>query len=480
MLPMINQNEKPSLSSTERLNITTFDNGPNVFINSKSTNKSPPPSYKDKLNWLDSHKNDTMVIRGGRPLKGSYYNVRAKNAVLPEMCAAVLTDKRTTLHNVPDIADVHVLSSIIEEMGGKVYFGREGEDKFLHIEPNHIDLTKLNNEMVVKMRASILMLGALLSKNGSVNISLPGGDKIGKRAIDQHLVGLQAMGAEVSFSNGFVSAKAPNGLNGAEVFFDPKTKSVGGTENIAFAAVLAKGKTTIHNASCEPEVLDVLSQLQKMGAKIKWKDNETLEIDGVSHLNGSDHSVISDRLEFGTIACAAAATNGEVLIKNGDSSTLGDLKSSLEESGVQFKNTPEGVIVKRSFSEIKPANLETSPYPGFATDLQSPVMALLALSNGKSKIDEKLYENRFHHVAHLNNMGADMSVQNRKAEINGVRELHGANVEGTDIRAAAALLIAGMSAKGTTNLTGMHHLDRGYDDMMNKLRLCGAEIDRVS
>jgi UDP-N-acetylglucosamine 1-carboxyvinyltransferase len=339
------------------------------------------------------------------------------------------------------------------------------------VQAKHIDL-----DLVSRMRASVLLLGALLARCGEATLPMPGGDAIGLRGIDFHIAGLRAMGATLALDGGMIRATAHEGLQGADILLP--LPSVGATENLLLAAVSARGTTTIRNAAREPEIADLASCLISMGAKISGLGSHQLTIAGEASLAGAVHTVLPDRIEFGTLACAAAATGGELLLPHGRIDHLGTAAPSFAAAGVDLRETPAGVVARRAPTGLAGIDVRTGPYPGFATDLQPPAMALLASAAGASAVTETIFEQRFRHVDELRKMGADIAVRGRTARIRRVARLHGANVTCTDVRAAAALVVAGLSASGQTTIDGLDHLDRGYDCMTEKLAACGATIAR--
>jgi len=427
--------------------------------------------------WWRPNPGTCLVIQGGSPLVGTYDISGAKNAVLPLMVAALLTPHPVTLHNVPASLDVAVLSNLLQRLGASLDWttGRTGLSLTLcadAIHPRQID-----RDLVARMRASVLLLGALLARCGEASLPLPGGDAIGRRGIDFHIAGLQAMGAEVELTAGLIHATAPNGLRGADILLPQP--SVGATENLLIAAVLAAGQTSIRNAAREPEIADLAHCLTAMGATITGIGSDTLTIQGGKTLTGAAYSVMPDRIELGTIACAAAVTDGEVLLRHAGISLLGAAHAAFTAAGVQLQEVEGGIIARRGPTGLTGIDIETRPYPGFATDLQSPAMAMLATAKGASAITETIFEQRFRHVDELQKMGADITIQGNTAHLRGVPRLTGTRVLATDVRAAAALVLAGLAASGDTILDGLDHLDRGYDRMAEKLVACGASITRT-
>jgi UDP-N-acetylglucosamine 1-carboxyvinyltransferase len=435
-------------------------------------------SLREASPWWRADPATSLVIRGGRPLVGTYPISGAKNAVLPLMVSALLTPHLVTLHNVPASLDVAVLSNLLRRLGvGMSWSGGTG-GLSLTMCADTVHPRQIDRDLVVRMRASVLLLGALLARCGEASLPLPGGDAIGMRGIDFHIAGLRAMGAEIELTGGIIHATAPNGLHGAEIVLPQP--SVGATENLMLAAVLATGQTTIRNAAREPEIADLARCLLTMGADIQGLDTDTLRIKGGLPLAGAVHAVMPDRIELGTLACAAAVTGGELLLTNAGIELLGSAGPILTAAGVEIQATADGLIARRSASGLVGIAVETQPFPGFATDLQSPVMAMLATATGVSTIAETIFEQRFRHVDELRKMGARISVQGRIATVSGVAVLDGARVTGTDVRAAAALVLAGLGANGDTILDGLDHLDRGYDRMTEKLVACGANIVRTT
>jgi UDP-N-acetylglucosamine 1-carboxyvinyltransferase len=426
--------------------------------------------------WWKPNTGDRLAIRGGRPLAGRYPISGAKNAVLPLMVSALLTPHLVTLRNVPATLDVAVLAALLQRLGCDMHWSNGDAGLSVTISADRVQPKQIDPELVTRMRASVLLLGALLGRCGEATLPLPGGDAIGLRGIDFHIAGLRAMGATVELEAGTIHASAHHGLRGADILLPQP--SVGTTENLMLAAVLASGTTTITNAAREPEVADLAACLTAMGARIDGVGSHRLIIEGASPLMGAVHAVLPDRIEFGTLACAAALTDGEVLMPNGRIELLGTAASSFAAAGVELMETEDGVLARRASAGLRGVDVTTQPYPGFATDLQAPAMALLATATGASAVTETIFEQRFRHVDELRKMGADIAVHGRTARIRGVDRLHGAAVTCTDVRAAAALVLAGLGAAGETILDGLDHLDRGYDGMAAKLATCGADIQR--
>lgn len=415
---------------------------------------------------------EKLVIKGGRPLHGRVRVSSAKNAVLPIIVATLLPDSPATIIDAPNLEDVRTISSVIESLGGSVI--HKGNEMIF--DTSMITKTEASYDLMSRMRASFLVMGPLLAKKRHAKIALPGGCMIGSRPIDLHLKAFEAMGAEITIGNGFVEALAPNGLKGATIYLD--FPSVGATENILMAAVLAEGKTIIENAAEEPEIVDLVTFLSSMGANIKGAGTNVIRIEGVKHLYGASHTVIPDRIEAGTFIIAAAMVGGDVVIENVLTEHLKPLLAKLSEAGVVVEKEIDSVHII-SQGRIKSADIKTLPYPGFPTDLQAQFMAMMTVGDGVSTITETVFENRFMHVGELCRMGADIRVEGRKAIVRGVPFLQGAFVRATDLRAGAALVLAGLAAHGVTEIGDLHHIDRGYDHLVEKLRGLGADIVRV-
>ncbi len=415
---------------------------------------------------------EKLVIKGGRPLHGRVRVSSAKNAVLPIIVATLLPDSPATIIDAPNLEDVRTISSVIESLGGSVI--HKGNEMIF--DTSMITKTEASYDLMSRMRASFLVMGPLLAKKRHAKIAIPGGCLIGSRPIDLHLKAFEAMGAEITIGNGFVEALAPNGLKGATIYLD--FPSVGATENILMAAVLAEGKTIIENAAEEPEIVDLVTFLSSMGANIKGAGTNVIRIEGVKHLYGASHTVIPDRIEAGTFIIAAAMVGGDVVIENVLTEHLKPLLAKLSEAGVVVEKEIDSVHII-SQGRIKSADIKTLPYPGFPTDLQAQFMAMMTVGDGVSTITETVFENRFMHVGELCRMGADIRVEGRKAIVHGVPFLQGAFVRATDLRAGAALVLAGLAAHGVTEIGDLHHIDRGYDHLVEKLRGLGADIVRV-
>lgn len=427
--------------------------------------------------WWQAARGERLVINGGVPLVGRYDVSGAKNAALPLMVSALLTPHLVTLRNLPASLDVAVLATLMQRLGVELQWSKTDDGLSVTMAADRIRSGAVDAELVGRMRASILLLGALLGRTGEAAVPMPGGDAIGLRGIDFHLSGFRAMGATVELVDGVVRAKAPNGLKGAEIVF-PRV-SVGATENLMLAAVLADGQTILRNAALEPEIADLAACLVGMGAKIAGIGSDTLVIEGGAPLTGVVHRVMPDRIEIGTVACVAAMTGGEIVISNANRELLGAAAPALESAGISLVDSGDGlVIARRTGATLVGIDLVTQPYPGVATDLQAPVMAMLTLADGVSSITETIFDQRFRHVDELRKMGANILVRGSTAVIRGVPKLSGAQVTGTDVRAAAALLIAGLAAEGETVLTGLDHLDRGYDAIVARLSALGGRMVR--
>lgn len=427
---------------------------------------------------------DRIKIVGGQQLNGTIPISGAKNAALPLMIASLLTDDRLSLKNVPNLADVNLLARILRNHGVDLAVDgkRAGPSAYLgetfHLTARDIVDTTAPYEMVSRMRASFWVLGPLIARMQSAKVSLPGGCAIGTRPVDMHLEGLKALGAQIDIDGGYVLAKAPNGLVGNRITF-PKV-SVGATHNVLLAAALAKGETLIENAAREPEIGDVAECLVKMGVEIEGIGSSTLKIQGRDRLEGAVHSVVPDRIETGTFAFAVAATGGDVLLEGARAEHLQAALDALARTGTTIEAVPDGIRVLRSGGEIAPVTVETQPFPGFPTDLQAQMMALVTRASGTSVIRETIFENRFMHVQELARLGADIQLHGDTATITGVKKLRGAPVMATDLRASVSLVIAGLMAEGETLINRVYHLDRGFERLEEKLSRCGATITRVS
>jgi UDP-N-acetylglucosamine 1-carboxyvinyltransferase len=427
---------------------------------------------------------DRINIAGGRALKGVIQISGAKNAALPLMIASLLTPDRLTLKNVPNLADVNLLARILRNHGldftidGKRAEPSPHMGETFHLTARDIVDATAPYELVSRMRASFWVLGPLLARCGQARVSMPGGCAIGTRPVDLHLMALKELGAEIDIDGGYVVARAPNGLRGARVVF-PKV-SVGATHTALMAAALAKGETVLENAAREPEIGDVAECLAKMGARIEGIGTSTLRIDGVNRLEGTVHTVLPDRIETGTYAFAAAAAGGDVELQGARRSLLQAAFEALEQTGATITDTEAGIRITRDGRALEPIRIETRPFPGFPTDLQAQLMALMTKANGTSVIRETIFENRFMHVQELARLGADIQLQGDTATVKGVKSLRGAQVMATDLRASVSLVIAGLMAEGQTTINRVYHLDRGFERLEQKLSGCGAQIERIA
>jgi UDP-N-acetylglucosamine 1-carboxyvinyltransferase len=415
-----------------------------------------------------------MIVRGGKALKGAVKVSGAKNAVLPIIAASILAEEGTcVISDVPALDDVRTICDLLKSMGISLTY----ENEVLTIDASAVSSVEAPYELVRKMRASFLVLGPLLARMGHARVALPGGCAIGTRPIDQHLKGFEAMGAKIEIGQGFIEASADGRLKGAKIYLD--IASVGATENIMMAATLAEGTTVIENAAEEPEVVDLANYLNRMGAKIRGAGTGSIRIEGVEKLKGCVHSVIPDRIEAGTFMVAAAITGGDVFVEGAICDHLKSVTAKLREMGVQVDELENGIRVRRT-GKLKAVDLKTLPYPGFPTDMQSQMMALLLVSEGTSIVTETVFENRFMHVEEFCRMNANIKIEGRSAIVEGGCKLIGTKVKATDLRAGAALVLAGLASEGETVVTGLHHIDRGYVNFAEKLQALGADIERVS
>ncbi|MBT8578360.1 UDP-N-acetylglucosamine 1-carboxyvinyltransferase [Polynucleobacter paneuropaeus] len=422
---------------------------------------------------------DKLRMLGGTPLKGEVVIAGAKNAALPILCACLLTDQSITLRNVPELQDVRTMLKLLQEIGVTVEYPDVNDRTHLILNAANIKSSEATYEMVKTMRASILVLGPLLTRMHSAKVSLPGGCAIGARPVDQHIKGLKAMGATIKIKSGYIQAETKPPLNrllGASIVTDMIT--VTGTENLLMAATLASGTTVLENAAREPEVSDLAELLVKMGAKIIGIGSDRLVIEGVESLHSAEHSVIPDRIEAGTFLCAVAAAGGEITLKHCRPDTLDAVIVKLKEAGL-IVETGSDWIKATMQSRPKAVSFRTSEYPAFPTDMQAQLMAVNTIASGSASITETIFENRFMHVQELNRLGADIAIEGNTAIAQGVEKLSGAIVMATDLRASASLVIAGLAAQGETQVDRIYHLDRGYDRMEQKLTLLGANIQRV-
>ncbi len=415
---------------------------------------------------------EKIKIEGGKRLTGNVRIEGAKNAVLPILAAALLASEgESKIYDVPALDDVRTIVELLSLIGAKINYSNGS----ITISAKDISRTEAPYDLVRRMRASILVVGPLLAREGHVRISMPGGCAIGSRPIDQHLKGFEAMGADINFGQGYIDAQVDGRLQGARIYLD--YASVGATENIMMAATLAEGITTIENAAQEPEIVDLANFLNSMGAKIRGAGTGRIKIEGVDRLSATTHTVIPDRIEAGTYMVAAAITQGNILIENIIIDHLKPVIAKLEEMGVTCTEEDNGLRVIGA-RPLKSTDIKTLPHPGFPTDMQSPMMALLLTATGTSLITETVFENRYMHVEEFQRMKANIKVQGRTAIIEGNANLEGASVHATDLRAGSALILVGLTAKGTTEITGLHHIDRGYVNLVGKLRELGAEIER--
>jgi UDP-N-acetylglucosamine 1-carboxyvinyltransferase len=425
---------------------------------------------------LDAEGNtlEKIIVRGGKRLSGTVKVEGAKNAVLPVIAATLLASKgKSIIHDVPALSDVYTISEVLRYLGADVKI----EGNTITVDASQDLKLEAPFEYVRKMRASVLVMGSLLARNGRARVALPGGCAIGSRPIDQHLKGFEAMGASVKVGNGFIDAEVKGKLRGAKIYLD--FPSVGATENIMMAAVLAEGTTVIENCAKEPEIVDLANFLNAMGAKVRGAGTGTIRIEGVDELTGTSHTVIPDRIEAGTFMVAAAITGGNVLIQGAVPEHLSSLIAKMEEMGVTIIEEKNGLRVIGP-EKLKAVDIKTMPYPGFPTDMQSQMMALLLKAEGTSMVTETVFENRFMHVEEFRRMNADIKIEGRSVIINGPCNLQGAEVAATDLRAAAALILAGLAAEGYTRVTELRHLDRGYVRFHEKLAALGADIVRVN
>ena len=417
---------------------------------------------------------EKLVIHGGKPLEGTVRVSGAKNAVLPIIVASMLGTTQSTLTEIPKLADVHTVCDVIASLGVHI---EHPERDTLVIDAHELTSTTAPYDLVRRMRASFLVMGPLLARKGRAQISLPGGCSIGARPIDLHLKAFEAMGAVINLENGDIEATAPNGLKGAQIYLD--FPSVGATENILMAASMAEGKTVLENAAEEPEIVDLATYLNSMGANIRGAGTNVIRIEGVKELHGANHAVIPDRIEAGTFMVGAAMTQGNVFVENAISEHLKPLISKLKEVGAEVQEEIDGIRVI-GHAPLRPADIKTLPYPGFPTDMQAKFMALTTICQGTSVVTETVFENRFMHVDEFKRMGAKIRIEGRSAIVEGVPRLKGASVNATDLRAGAALVLAGLVADGETEVGYLYHIDRGYDNLVLKLQRLGADIVRVN
>ncbi|MEM1067098.1 MAG: UDP-N-acetylglucosamine 1-carboxyvinyltransferase [Pseudomonadota bacterium] len=419
---------------------------------------------------------DSILVKGGAPLNGEIPIAGAKNACLTLMPATLLSDDPLTLTNAPRLSDIKTMTTLLQSLGAEVSSLQDG--RVLALSSHDLTSQKADYDIVRKMRASILVLGPLLARYGQATVSLPGGCAIGARPVDLHLRALEALGATLELRDGYVHATAPGGLTGGTVTFP--FVSVGATENVLMAATLAKGTTVIENAAQEPEIVDLAACLRTMGAQIEGDGTPTITIQGVDKLHGATHRVVTDRIELGTYMLAPAITGGTVECLGGTVALVQAFAEKLHEAGIEVSETPRGISVSRENGRIKPVDVETAPFPGFPTDLQAQMMALLCTAGGTSVLEERIFENRFMHAPEMMRMGAQIDVQGGTATVTGVEKLKGAPVMATDLRASVSLILAGLAAEGETVVSRVYHLDRGYERVEEKLSACGASIERIA
>ena len=419
---------------------------------------------------------DSILVTGGGALHGEIPIAGAKNACLTLMPATLLSEEPITLTNAPRLSDIKTMGALLESLGTEVTSMQDG--KVLTMSSHSLDNLTADYDIVRKMRASILVLGPMLARAGQAVVSLPGGCAIGARPVDLHLKAMEALGAQIELRDGYVHAKAPKGLKGATIEFP--FVSVGATENALLAATLAKGTTVLKQAAREPEIVDLAECLIAMGAQIDGHGTSTITIAGVDRLHGATHPVVTDRIELGTYMLAPAITGGEVECLGGKIELLAAFCEKLDEAGISVEQTQRGLKVKRTNADIKAINVTTEPFPGFPTDLQAQMMALLCTAKGTSVLEEKIFENRFMHAPELSRMGAQIEVNGGMATVTGVERLKGAPVMATDLRASVSLILAGLAAEGETLVNRVYHLDRGYERVEEKLGNCGAKIERIT
>lgn len=421
-----------------------------------------------------------LLIRGGKKLNGEVRIAGAKNATLPLMVASILTDEKLTLTNVPHVSDIATMANLLENLG--IEIALDGTDPDLGVQGRVMvfDAKNISNpeapyDLVRKMRASIFTLGPLLARMGKARISLPGGCAIGTRPVDLHLKAMEKLGAKIELKGGYVEASVDGRLKGAEIHFEKV--SVGATENAMMAASLARGETVIHNAACEPEIIDLAKCLNAMGAKISGAGTPKIVIQGVEKLHAARHKIVADRIEAGTYAAAAVITGGNIKLRGVEMWVLSGFKDDLEQAGAVFKQISDDEIeISRSAAQINSVSISTQPFPGFPTDMQAQFMALMTVANGAATIEENIFENRFMHVMELQRMGANIESHGNVAVVKGVQKLTGAEVMATDLRASVCLVLAGLAAEGETVINRLYHLERGYERLAEKLVACGAEI----
>ena len=418
---------------------------------------------------------DSIIVQGNGPVSGEIPISGAKNAALTLMPAALLTDKPVTFTNVPRLSDIKTTNELLASLGTKISMIDDGQKITLTTPEitNHL----AHYDIVRKMRASILVLGPIVARHGIAAVSLPGGCAIGARPVDIHLKGLEVLGVDLDLRDGYIHAKAPNGLKGKT--YELPFASVGATENLLMAATLAKGTTVLKNVAREPEIIDLADLLRLMGANIIGDGSSVIKIEGVETLHGATHQVVTDRIELGTYMMAPLIAGGQVELLGGKRRILESFCQKLEEAGAEITETERGLLVARNNADIRAVSVTTEPYPGFPTDLQAQMMALLCTAEGKSVLNETIFENRFMHAPELIRMGANIEVHGGTATVTGVNELRGAPVMATDLRASVSLILAGLAAKGETRVARVYHLDRGYEKVVSKFRAIGANIERI-
>lgn len=418
---------------------------------------------------------DKLIVKGGNRLVGTVKTSGAKNAVLPIIAASILGESPSRLDEIPQLEDVKTICGVLEHLGVRV---DRSEPHVLQMDTSNITAYEAPYNLVRTMRASFVVLGPLLARMGHARISQPGGCAIGSRPIDLHLKGFEALGATITQDHGFIDAVAPNGLKGADIYLD--FPSVGATENIMMAACLAEGVTTLENPAEEPEIVDLANYLNQMGARVRGAGTDVIRIEGVQHMHGCDHTVIPDRIEAGTYMIAAAMTHGDIIIENVLAEHQKPLLAKLREAGVLVEEDIDRIHVSCP-GPLKGINVKTMPYPGFPTDMQPQIMAMMTISEGRSNLIETVFENRFMHVVEMNRMGANIATTGaRAALIEGPSQLTGCEVNATDLRAGAAMILSGLVAEGTTTIGNLHHIDRGYEDIVGKLQALGADIQRIT
>ncbi|GAB6071808.1 UDP-N-acetylglucosamine 1-carboxyvinyltransferase [Venenivibrio stagnispumantis] len=425
------------------------------------------------ITQVEKMQKEVLVIEGKRKLQGILRVSGAKNSALPNMAATILTDKEVILENLPDLLDVKLMKQLLEDIGSHIDCIDNNVCSFRLSSPKSF---VANYDIVSKMRASILVLGPMVARFGYAEVALPGGCSIGARPVDLHLKALEMMGAKIELQHGYIKAYAPKGLKGAHIFFEKIT--VTGTENIMMAAVLAEGQTIIENAALEPEVVDLAKMLKKMGADIQGEGTPRIVINGVKELNGTKHTIIPDRIEAGTFAVLSALSDGKIIIQNYPMEYLEYVNEVFKDIGIYILPVDKDKVIIKREERLKPVDIQTKEYPLFPTDLQAQFMTLLCFADGVSQITENIFENRFMHVSELNRMGADIKIVDRTAIIKGIKELTGADVKATDLRASAAMVIAGLVADGITKIHNIYHLDRGYEHIDTKLKNIGANLWR--